>query len=249
MDTQIGLIGYFDILGYQNLLEKNEPEDIAQSVLPFLTDINNKVCSEMTDFFEKRGDQESPFLSIVKSIKWLIFSDTILMTLPFDSSEGDISVIAHWVSFMSACTSLQEEMFKVGLPVRGVIDYGKFYVKDNCFAGRTIVEAYQLCNQLDLAACVFNENAQKELNNIDAIYIKHVKTSIFNLWVSKYLIPKKDGESQCYVLTSHVCNPDDDIRKQVLSAFWGHNKDIPRSVQNKISNTEQWLTFLKMNKK
>jgi hypothetical protein len=36
--------------------------------------------------------------------------------------------------------------------------------------------------------------------------------------------------------------------KQILSSFWGHNKNIPLSVQNKISNAEQWLNFIKIKK-
>ena len=251
MNTHNGLIGFFDILGYQNLLEKNEPEDIAQSVLPFLTNINATVSSGLKDYVNKSpvmGESKDFFNKIVDSFEWLIFSDTILLTLNIDNESKKYSEY-YWIAFMNACVTLQANMFRAGLPVRGVINYGKYYFKDTCFAGRTIIEAYQLSSQLEIAACVFADNAQKELVNQQKSLEKK-EQSIFGVWVHNYLIPTKNGESHFPVLAAHVYNhKDDNIRKQVLSSFWGHNKDIPLSVQKKISNTEQWLSFLKMKEK
>lgn len=247
MDTQVGLVGYFDILGYQNLLEKNEPEDIAKSVLPLFKKIDTKVIKELASRLSGALSElklEEIEQALKKSMKWLIFSDTVLLTMPVEDLYSDI----NWLIFLSACMHLKIKMFQSGLPLRGVINYGKFYIEDTCFAGRTIVEAYQLCNKLDIAACVFTKNAQGEVDRIDK---DNSSYRLFNNFIYKYLIPTKGGDEYYYTLAAQTYDikHDGDIREQVLSSFWAHNKDIPMSAQKLVSNTEQWLCFLKEKKR
>jgi hypothetical protein len=260
VNTHNGIIGFFDILGYQNLLEKNEPEDIAQSVLEFLTNINDKITTNLKQILDETPDEIFSILeetidhavsikdivnNTIDSLKWILFSDTILLALPYDQKTEKPSV-ANWFAFLTICMHLQKEMFLNGLPVRGVINYGKFYLQDTCFAGRSIIEAYDLCNQLELAACIFSPKAQNEFSDFINRYFHENAKEISDNWVYEYLVPTKMGEFHYLVLKASVYNNDDSIMKQILSSFWGHNKDIPLSVQQKISNTEQWLNFLKM---
>ncbi len=51
-NTKIGLVGFFDILGYQNLLEQNEPEVIAEEVLPILIGLKNSIKANIYDLLE-----------------------------------------------------------------------------------------------------------------------------------------------------------------------------------------------------
>lgn len=246
MDTQVGLVGYFDILGYQNLLEKNEPEDIAKSVLSLFTKIDTKVIKDLALRFSGALSElktEEIEQALKESMKWLIFSDTVLLTMPVEDLCSE-----SWLIFLSACLQLKKKMFQAGLPLRGVITYGKFYIEDTCFAGKTIVEAYQLCNKLDIAACVFTKNAQELVDRIDK---DNSKYKLFNNFIYRYLIPTKDGDEYYYTLAAQTydINHDRNIREQVLSSFWAHNKDIPISTQKLVSNTEQWLCFLKEKKR
>jgi hypothetical protein len=247
MHTHNGLIGFFDILGYQNLLEKNEPEDIAQSVLNYLTSINATVTTTIKDIIDETTSEttlKDAAKEVLDSLKWIIFSDTILLTIPFESK--DKYRTTKWLAFLTTCIHLQTEMFRNGLPVRGVINYGKFYLQDTCFAGRSIIEAYDLCNKLELAACILSPYAEAELKDIIS---KSNSFQTTKALVHEYLIPTKTGEFRYLVLSAHVYDiKDGNIMKQILSSFWGHNKDIPLSVQNKISNTEQWLNFIKIKK-
>lgn len=249
MNTQNGIIGFFDILGYQNLLTKNEPEDIAKTVITFLTNIGSEIPSEMKDMLEKYNEDNKSIISTanatIDAIKWLIFSDTILLTMPIQDAE-EISPGFCWTGFLTACMNLQYKMFKNGLPLRGVINYGKYFISESCFAGRSIIEAYKLCNKLEISACVFTENARQELEKQDKVMKEANKRSLYGAYVHEYLIPKKDGESLMLTLASHTYDiADKDLRKQVLTSFWSYNKDIPLSAQQKVMNTEQWLIFLK----
>jgi len=248
METHTGLVGFFDILGYQNLLERNEPEDIAQTVLPLLTKAQPEVTRGMKNLVEsfRKSQGEAAAKDIIDSIKWLVLSDTILLTLPTDEPE-EVGFDFYWMMFFVTCMSLQVKMFQAGLPLRGVINYGKFFVKETCFAGRTIVSAYQLCTRLEIAACVLTEDARRELDKQDKQDKKQSGTSSYRSFVHEYLIPLKDEEKHFATLAAHTYNKNEpNIHSQVLKSFWGHNKDVPMSVQRKISNTEQWLTFLAM---
>lgn len=180
MNTQSGLVGFFDILGYQNLLEKNEPEDMAQSVLPILTHIDTTVKKGLPKIFhtEKEAEQELSLIKIIDSIKWLVFSDSILITMPLEDTI-DRESSRRWTAFMSLCISLQGSMFKAGLPLRGAITHGKFVIQDTFFAGRAIVEAYKFCNKLDLAACVFTNNARNALLDQDKYIQADIGSTFF----------------------------------------------------------------------
>lgn len=240
MNTQKGIVGFFDILGYQSLLEKNEPEEIAETVLPFLAGIKSEVLDDLKT--RNISYKEELIIMVRDYIKWLVFSDTILLTMPIQESDRNINLIL-WGIFFTVSKRLQTKMFRNGLPLRAAISYGKFYIKDTCFAGRTIIEAYQLCNQLEFAACVLTESCSKELENCD------IKKLFNNKDVFDYLVPKKDGELRMLTLAAYVYNTEkEDLRTQVLESFLGHNKDIPISAQKKITNTEQWLRFLRLKK-
>ncbi len=86
-------------------------------------------------------------------MEWLVFSDTILLTLAFKEDDDSLNHL-YWLVFLMASKDIQTELFNAGLPARGAIDYGKFFVQENCFAGRCIVKAYKLSSTIEMAACV-----------------------------------------------------------------------------------------------
>jgi len=158
-----GIIGFFDILGYGSLLENNEPEDIYKEFYPILENLeeyfkyNFKVIIKRK---EKIIDIKHKFQNLIDDIKWFVISDTILIT--FNTSKySKEEMCFSWTIFLAACTMLQIKMFQEGLPLRGVINYGKYIVKNNFFAGRPIIEAYKISKDLDFAACVLTLKAIK----------------------------------------------------------------------------------------
>lgn len=239
--TQIGLVGFFDILGYQNLLERNEPEQIAAEVLPILLGLPDKVTRQLTDGLDslaktKHGKQTVSH--IVSSMKLLSFSDTILMTLPVDQEKYQV---IGWMIFLLAAGIVQVELFEAGLPTRSAIDYGKFFTKDTCFAGRTIVNSYQLSAQIEMSACVLSEAATEELRRIE----QKCQDKRFEDFVFNYLVPLKEGERHMPVVRFIPTSiTESNTHKLVMKAFWGNGKDISKSVHSKIMNTEQWFEFV-----
>lgn len=248
-----GIIGFFDILGYQNLLEKNEPEDIAQKILPILTGLSIGTTDIMTNFIGSSGKNNEAVdlaMRMVHSIQWLVFSDTILIALPV--ANNSTHALVSWMTFLPACIYIQNRMFLAGLPLRGVINYGKFFIKDNFFAGKCIIESYKLCQKLELSACVLTEMASNEVDKSSMIMKPIDENFNFrNVFFYNYQIPIKDGTIQLDTLTAHTwtADPPKDFHSMVMDSFGSHNKDIPQAANIKITNTEQWLSFLGMKRK
>ena len=254
--TKTGLVAFFDILGYQNLLERNEPEVIAEEVLPILIGMKGKIRVSVFTSFVKNLDSESKNLSnedrenIIKAIAatllsmdWVVFSDTIVLTLPINQEAIHEQRLLPWMIFFSAASLIQNELFDAGLPSRGAVDYGKFFVRDSCFAGRTIVNAYKLCNQIELSACILSKLVANEMDSM--LSLSGRRKQFFENYLVEYLVPLKDGERHFLVLKSIPSSIKDDVLTTVLSAFWGRGKDIPKEAQSKVVNTQQWLEFLK----
>lgn len=237
--TKIGLVGFLDILGYQNLLERNEPETIAEEVVPILLGIKQKVKDTFATHVSDDNGLQSAIFGYIDDMEWVSFSDTILITLPLDQDNKTRDKHGFpWMIFLTAMDMVQGALFTAGLPARGAIDYGKFFIKGTCFAGRTIVNAYHLSGQIEMAACVLSNNAVKELDNIS----KHAHE--FNTFVTNYLVPMKTTEQDMQVVRSIPSDINQsNVRQDVLRAFWGNKKNISQLVQQKIANTEQWFEF------
>ena len=256
MKTQKGLIGFFDILGYQSLLANNKPEIIAESVLPLLTnlkttlpDLLKKQVSEALIDFDSEGFSpekiEGYLYKYVDEVKWLVFSDTILLSMPIESIAKEAFKMGV---FFTASTYLLKAMFDAGLPLRGAIDFGNYHIESNCFAGQPIVNSYLLSESLELSACILSDNLKEEIR--DLLREESITNSNFRHHLLYYLVPTKNGEKNCYTLSyAPLVIQGGDLRNAVLSSFWKHNKSIPLSIQNKVENTEKWFHFVKFNNK
>lgn len=243
--TQTGLVALFDILGYQNLLTRNEPETIAEEVIPILLGMREKVANILTQY-PLDGIVKELRDAVIEEMKWLSFSDTILLALPvsqdkWPNDKFNTREVFTWMYFLMATQLVHRELFSAGLPARGAVDYGKYYVKETCFAGRTIVSAYQLCQQIEMSACVLTDAAGQQWRHVG----REFKQVPLEAYVLEYLVPTKEGERNMLVVPSMPSDINNAslLNETVMRAFWGNNKEIPVAVRPKIMNTEQWFQF------
>lgn len=235
MKTQTGFLGFFDILGYQSLLVNNDPKDIADNVLSELTALESSIKVALKKQFPEFDALHKIY---EESLKWLIFSDTILISLdvPSELEEGDL--YEHILTFLLASAILQQNLLLNGLPLRGCLTFGDYIIKDACFAGKPIIEAYRLSEKLELSACVIAKSASEKFKSI-------VKDRQAEFLLVEYLIPlKKSDPKKMLTLNYGAMEDHENPRDIVFKAFFAHNKDIPESVQQKMLNTEQHLRFL-----
>ncbi len=242
-----GMVAFLDILGYANFLENNDPKQAAEIVLRCLLnskDIAPDTCKSL--FME--GKHFGLFKSLFDDIKWLIFSDTIVLLNSYGEDDTEQRRILRWKVFFLLLIALYRHLLDNGLPVRGSITYGDFFVKDYCFAGRSIISAYKLSNRLDLSAIVLDQSALDELIRVrpssDFHDFAHMRF--------EYLIPMKNQPSKkmyalypsLKVVSSSKIN---DLRQGIAESFWKHNKDIHPEVTPLLNNTELFFRHAKMN--
>ena len=211
--AKTGLVGFFDILGYQQMLLANDVEHTARVVVDVLAEVPNLVVSGMfedqglelvgvsnddvsVDDLEAWSELEPYYENVVREeTGWLLFSDSILVSLPVDLDEG----IPLWgtkvVAFVEVCSFLLRRMFDVGLPLRGGISFGEFFIHDTFFSGRPIIDAYRHSESLQLSGCMLAPSAahlygQMKQYAIDQDFDGSIRGMLDQLCVD-YLIPKK----------------------------------------------------------
>lgn len=240
-----GLVAFIDILGYQNLLTKIEPEVIAEKILPILGAMKEKTTDKI------RSELKSPsiidrFELLFSKTNWVSFSDTILVTLSVDESEASKHQIFQWTAFLYMCAVLHKHLFEIGLPARGAIEYGKFVVKDSFFAGQSIVDAYKLGSKIEIATCaVSNQAYQRYLQLIAKVDPTAIDP---NLLILEYLVQVKNEPEQLIPTLIWKADDEADLRSFVLKSFMAHEKDLPLAAKSKALNTEHWLEFIRLNR-
>lgn len=231
---QNGLVGFFDILGYQSFLENNDAEIATSKIIDIINDVGNTVSSQLFEALRTLSQEQK---DILNSIQWLVFSDTILMLMKWDKKEG-----IPWMLYTAAASKLCRHMFEFGLPLRGAITTGSYLVSKSCFAGKTIVDAYRTAASLDLAAC-----------SIDGEIVSIVRQLYGeDEGIVTYMTPLKDGNYKKMALLNYLMPDNDesercasDIQQLVLNSFWAHNKDISPSANIKAEHTVNFIRFLR----
>jgi hypothetical protein len=238
-----GLIAFFDILGYQSFLENNSASDSALNVL----DLINKIPAESTNIVSsiwlKRSAETDTEMSkqITSAQKHLIFSDTIVLSIEYPTSASQLwkDRALAYLTFLSG--KLCCEMFTKGLPLRGAMVEGEFVVKDTCFAGKAIVEAYNLCESLDFSGFVYSQHIGQRVLKKDC-FTSHNFDRFFIPYLSPINKSSKEEKLVHFNWTAYLNAEDQkvfltDVEKFVLRSFWAHEKDCSLSVDTKIRNT------------
>jgi hypothetical protein len=246
-----GYIGFFDILGYQSFLENNEAELATSEVISIISNIGKYVTTTIQENMTRVSaapQSENPhaeFMREVEAIRWLIFSDTVLMLMD-DEGPDLFPQLFRAMAFNLAAGVLFRHMFAFGLPLRGAIARGSFVYSNNCFAGRGVVESYRLASSLELSACAIHESF------LDAGKNK-MHPSVATFWsvhLVPYLTPAHDGHKKITLLNHLFAPPPEtakrkrNLRQKVLDQFWAHGKDIGPEADIKAANTDKFVRYL-----
>ena len=230
-----GIIAFFDILGYKSFLKNNDAETSAQKVL----DIISGTPAELLDgYAELKNDKLQAMLKT--QVKHLVFSDTIVLSLSWlPKAEEKIDRYTSIMYFEHILVHLFIKMFNAGLPVRGGISEGKFFIQDYCLAGDAVNLAHELCESIDCSGLVFGKelgasiitvNKQRHLTYYTP-FKKNDTISEAPYLHCNWLFALKRSFPKQYALA--VADP----AMFVARAFWCHNKDMPLSTDRKFENT------------
>ena len=257
-----GFIGFFDILGYSAFLESDSTIQTTERVLEIITSsgiradfLIDKVWDlhpEANTALIKGGPTIRELFTAFKATsRWSIWSDTIVLTVGFEPSSertatsflNQIGILYH--AALSA-GALAEQMFLAGLPVRGALHFGEYFQRDNTLAGKATIEAYKLCNRLDLAATVVSSAAMAFTRvNVQQYGIQDLSYFI----ATEYDVPMNDGRAEkMAVLTGfdwrRTSQPS--LEEAVYNSFKAHGKTMGGNAPRKADNTiKLWRTVPK----
>lgn len=251
-----GLIGWFDILGYRQMLAQNE----ALVVVNILTDTILSIPAEITRRLTTEPDRTEVakvVAQIAAELDWLPFSDTVLVTLDCSSVLKPEERAQRFLYFLHFCRTFFTGTFVKGIPMRGAIHFGEFLIgkiegiSERVFAGRGIGEAEQHVARQDWSGTVLTKRAEDEKNAVvDALEDKSWAGEVEKVLIS-YPVPLKGGASeQRFALNWLFPNINrkelregQTIRALVTERFVAHGKAVRQEVVSKLTNTELFLCF------
>jgi hypothetical protein len=219
-----GLVAFLDILGYRQIIANNGIKEAALIV--------RRVLKKVTDF-ETTASEVNRQLAFSPETRYLAFSDSILVYTNYSQDEKNRRTQA--ALFAAGCAGLCIELFTEGLPVRGAIASGEFFVEAACFAGKAIVEAYEFANALELSCCVIVPTAEAEFVGVsDPLKL-----------LFPHSVPMKGNQKQkLYTLNlcfSLLVKGSEDPRQFTIEQFSRHSKNINPDVIAKLNNTIHFL--------
>lgn len=242
-----GLVAFFDILGYQDIINNNLIEEVAKIISETLIKLPDSAKVLLLEgWHEDDKKVQESLKEVFKHIEYRVISDSILVVCEIPE-EKDAELI-YWSFFMAYTVALLLVSFDKGLPLRGAMDHGEFFLDSNCFAGKPIINCYRLSNRLELSGCVLTEHCEKVFEKIIHSYSDKVGENaakamkdILKRIVMPYLVPLKGGEEKLMTLVWRRRTEEAkkmDVRQYIVKSFQAHNKDVSINVFPKIDNTE-----------
>ena len=233
-----GPVAYFDILGYKSIIDNNEIETVAQLIVDHLDKTPAYLHDYIMNSFSSFGLSEKDLDRLAKLTYRLLLSDSVLLTAKHPRGKFDPEDrLWEWLIFVLECRQLMGKMFENGLPLKGAIGYGEYFRKGNCFAGKPIVDAFRLAQNLDIAGCAFVPKTWNEIEKALAKCNEQIAEFIRKLSF-KYEVNLKSGKSKSLMMVVFTPpNSEGSIREKVHKAFTAYKKEITGEVETKFENT------------
>ncbi len=132
-----------------------------------MDDFETEIPEILLHGLDARSDTPQDKIDLLKNrLKWLTFSDTIFVAMPFERSDHPNTVKFNLIFFTILAAFIHRRMFEIGLPVRGAVHIGDVIISKRCFAGKAVVDAYRLGKKCQIAATVVSHEAHKLLFEI-----------------------------------------------------------------------------------
>jgi hypothetical protein len=233
-----GFFGFFDVLGYSRMMEKNSLDNIIEIYNSTILRLN-----KIAEFFANKP------LEYNFAVHSLAFSDTFILYQ--DANEKFTSISTK--HFISTSSCLLRLAFDRGIPLRGAISYGAYFISENpiCLLGKPLVEANESQKKQEWSGAILCKSAQEVIRNM-------LDLSGFRL--IEYDVPFGSKTKKCYALRwddSDIENyimlglgaydkgldleNENQIRNTVREKFSSHKKPIDQNVERKIENTTKFI--------
>lgn len=96
-------------------------------------------------------------------VQTLMFSDTVIL---YQHENYELSDLDPVPSILIKSCVLLRLAFEGGIPLRGAISYGKYYIHEKCFLGTPIVEAYEEERKQNWSGATLCKSAEKKFKSL-----------------------------------------------------------------------------------
>jgi hypothetical protein len=157
--TNDRFIAFIDILGFKDLVQRTEHEELKDKML--------RILSIIKDFIERRNQEVNK--DINKNfesdlIEYQIFSDSIFIC----TNTAEYNHFTHFILLLKIITFT---LLKETIAFKGCISFGKitFDENSNLIFGQPIIDAYTMQEELKYIGIVLDNNAENEIKRIGEI--------------------------------------------------------------------------------
>ncbi len=160
------IFGIFDVLGFTSFCEHCGTLD-AEKVFRVMDNFEAEIPEILLHGLYTEGESSKEKIdSLKKRLRWLTFSDTIFVALPFELSDKPNNLKFTMIFFTTLAAYINRKMFEMGLPVRGTLHIGDAIMSRRCFAGKAIMDAHRLSGKCQVAATVVSDQTCELLSNL-----------------------------------------------------------------------------------
>lgn len=228
-----GLVAFFDILGYAQFVKNNKIEYVVHVINHALRAVPQKLA--------KNG-----YWVGFPPPRRVVFADSILIYSPFPAKSSSDKLASDFVPpFIEYCSHFMSILFRGGLPVRGGIDSGDFYVQGTIFAGRPIIEAHSL-SKIPMAGCVLSQTVHELITRANGPYVSEGLIQSgqgvleFNA-IDSEGPPKKLNLLEFFPFAAFELNYENVLTKFVRHKKVMDKEEIDAKTKNKVDNTLKFL--------
>ncbi|HWA25982.1 MAG TPA: hypothetical protein VG734_09990 [Lacunisphaera sp.] len=252
-------IAFVDILGFGQFCEKNPPEELGRLLDQTLFKVPGEIREVMTSI---DGAFSKKTFDAVLCPRHMVISDSILFfqTPLLDDEEAVRSAkLAIFCLYVAQFANL---MMAAGLPVRGSISHGSFFLGPGIAAGTPIIDAYKEGNDLQFAGITFAASCEATLLANDKNR-KPEETDLLRLKgipiARKSDVPCASGTRSRFLLFTYDANDyqdchghfaypafkgDENLCRSLFDSFAAYNKGCDDSVLLKLENTARLIALM-----
>ena len=229
------IVVFLDILGFKNIIINSKTEESVKKIFDILTYVEAWNTSDgLNKFIEEKNFRSESFLEnksvnfneIQQEIQISYFSDSLVISLPYDDINLDIRLFL--IDHALAC--FMTKMAAMNFFIRGGISIGKMYHKKNIFFGPAFLEAYRLESEVAIyPRVIFSTDLVDVVKQIP--YVKESEDGIFHINWFDFL--KQEDNEMPYQNTANLL--DVNHVKELIQENIDSNSDI------KIKSKYIWL--------
>lgn len=234
-------VAFFDILGFKDLVEKNNHEDLMElynDSLYVTLDLTDSIFTPIYNAITPDAEKES------LDIKTFVISDSIILVQNDFTQRGLLNLIAKSQALASIAMS-------DGIPVRGGISFGPVSVIQNkrgtTIVGSGLTKAYTIEASQQWSGGVIDKECFALFPYVHGKdFIQKLLENKVNPLIIKYNVPLKGSKYKVgYCINwpqNRLLKNEEDIR----AAFLKHKKEIPSErEQEKVENTVKFFNHVK----